>query len=71
MVQRIEKLETLLSESGLNSQGQSVIGKEREADEQLTKQLSTLIVNDPGNSHYWGTICNLSIDTEGHLFFDV
>lgn len=56
MVQRIEKLETLLSQSGLTSEGPSFVGKEQAVDEQLTKQLSTLIVNEPGDSHYWGKI---------------
>lgn len=56
MVKRIERLETLLSESNPNLGRPSFDGQNQAADEQLTKQLSTLIVNDPGDSHYWGAV---------------
>ncbi|KAH0274204.1 hypothetical protein KCU91_g5441, partial [Aureobasidium melanogenum] len=61
MVKRIERLETLLSESNPNLERPSFDGQNQAADEQLTKQLSTLIVNDPGDSHYWGSSSAFSL----------
>lgn len=56
MVQRIERLETLLFESSTSLERSSPDGRDQAADEQLTKQLSTLMVNDPGDSQYWGAV---------------
>lgn len=69
MVQRIERLEALLFESTPNSNISSPEGKDQAADEHLTKQLSTLVVNDPGDSHYWGAVVSSLLEANQCLCF--